>query len=291
MGVYDRVVITGGGGMLAKALAGALRARGSEPTVLDRAALDVTNFPEVVQAIEKLKPTLTLNCAAHTKVDLCEEQEDLANLINGSAAGVLAAAAKDVGAKFVHYSTDFVFNGGSMRPWREDDPTNPLSAYGRSKFAGEKRVARDGVNWLILRTAWLYGPGGPCFPMTIINAAKAGKPLKVVDDQIGSPTFTHDLAEATLNLLDASASGIFHVVNAGQTTWHDFTAAILDEFGLTTELSRTTSADWKKQRPNSATRPAYSVLDTSKYTQTTGKQMRDWREALSAYHHALDASS
>jgi dTDP-4-dehydrorhamnose reductase len=290
MGVYDRVVITGGGGMLAKALALALRARGHEPIVLERARFDVTSFPEVVQTVEKLKPTLVLNCAAHTKVDLCEEQEDLANLINGSAPGVLAAAAKDVGAKFVHYSTDFVFNGTSTRPWREDDPVNPLCAYGRSKLAGEKRVARDGAQWLIIRTAWLYGPGGPCFPMTILNAARAGKPLKVVDDQIGSPTFTYDLAEATVNLLDASASGIFHVVNAGQTSWHDFTAAILQEFGLNADLSRTTSADWKKQRPASATRPAYSVLDTSKYTQTTGQKMRDWREALSAYHVAINAS-
>ena len=290
MGVYDRIMITGGGGMLAKALARALRVRGHEPTVLDRAAFDVTNFPEVVQKIENLKPTLILNCAAHTKVDLCEEQEDVATLINGSAPGVLAAAAKDVGAKFVHYSTDFVFNGSSNRPWREDDPINPLSAYGRSKFAGEKRVARDGADWLILRTAWLYGPGGPCFPMTIINAARAGKPLKVVDDQIGSPTFTHDLADATLHLVDAGASGIFHIVNAGQTSWHDFTAAILHEFGLKADLSRTTTAEWKKQRPDSATRPAYSVLDTSKYTQTTGQNMRDWRDALVSYHHALDAS-
>src|SRR5690242_13341421 len=153
MGAYDRIMITGGGGMLAKALIGALRARGHEPTALDRATLDVTNFPEVVQTIEKLKPTLILNCAAHTKVDLCEEQEDLANLINGSAPGVLAAAAKDVGARFVHYSTDFVFSGSSTRPWREDDPVDPLSAYGRSKLAGEKRVARDGANWLLIRTA------------------------------------------------------------------------------------------------------------------------------------------
>src|SRR3954447_11999309 len=126
MSVFDRIIITGGSGMLAKALICAVQARGAEPTVLDRAALDVTNFPEVVATIEKLKPTLILNCAAHTKVDLCEEQEDLANLINGSAPGVLAAAGKDVGAKFVHYSTDFVFNGNSPRPWREDDATNPL---------------------------------------------------------------------------------------------------------------------------------------------------------------------
>jgi dTDP-4-dehydrorhamnose reductase len=292
MSVYDKILITGGGGMLAKALARALQARGHEPAALDRAKLDIANFPDVMQAVENLKPTLILNCAAHTKVDLCEEQEELATQINGSAAGVLAAAAKDVGAKFVHYSTDFVFDGNSRRPFKEDHPTAPLSAYGRSKLAGEKAIAREGGDdWLIIRTAWLYGPGGPCFPQTMINVARAGKPLKVVDDQIGSPTFTYDLADATLNLIDADARGIYHVANSGQTSWHDFTAAILEEFVLQTQLSCTTSAEWKQQRPKSATRPAYSVLDTSKYAQATGKQMRDWRESLTAYHQALDATS
>jgi dTDP-4-dehydrorhamnose reductase len=194
-----------------------------------------------------------------------------------------------VAAKFVHFSTDFVFNGDSNRPWREDDPTDPLSAYGRSKLLGEHMVAREGGSeWLIVRTAWLYGSGGPCFPMTMINAARAGKTLSVVDDQIGSPTFTRDLADATLNLIDAGASGIYHIVNAGQTSWHDFTAAILQQFGLKAELSKTTSAAWKRTRPDSAVRPAYSVLDTSKYSQITGKQMRDWREGLTDYHRALD---
>jgi dTDP-4-dehydrorhamnose reductase len=292
MNIYDRTLITGGGGMLAKAIVASLRSRGTEPTAPNRAALDISSFADVMQTIERVDPTLIINCAAHTKVDLCEEQEELANQINGSAVGVLAAAAKDVGAKFVHFSTDFVFNGTCRRPWREDDPTDPLSAYGRSKLLGERLIQSEGgSNWLILRTAWLYGPGGPCFPMTMINAACAGKPLKVVDDQIGSPTFTHDLAEATLNLIGADATGMYHVVNAGQTNWHDFTAAILEDFGLKTDLSPTTSAEWKRQRPNSAIRPAYSVLDTSKYMQITGKQTRDWRQALAAYHHALDAEA
>jgi dTDP-4-dehydrorhamnose reductase len=291
MSVNDKILITGGGGMLAKALVKSLRAGGHEPTAQDRANLDIANFPDVMQAVENLKPTLILNCAAHTKVDLCEEQEELATQINGAAAGVLAAAAKDVGAKFVHYSTDFVFDGNSRQPFKEDHPTAPLSAYGRSKLAGEAAIAREGGDdWLIIRTAWLYGPAGPCFPQTMINVARAGRPLKVVDDQIGSPTFTHDLADATLNLIDAGARGMYHIANAGQTSWHDFTAAILEEFAIQTELSRTTSAEWKKQRPKSAIRPAFSVLDTTKYTRTTGKQMRDWREALTAYHRALDAT-
>ena len=154
---------------------------------------------------------------------------------------------------------------------------------------GEQHVARvNPPGWLIIRTAWLYGPGGPCFPQTMINAARAGKPLKVVDDQVGSPTFTRDLADATLSLVNAEATGIFHVVNGGQTTWHDFTAAILEEFELTTGLSRTTSAEWKRTRTDSATRPAYSVLDSSEYARVTGRTMRDWRAALHDYRLALE---
>ena len=167
-----------------------------------------------------------------------------------------------------------------------------MSVYGASKLFGEQCAMTqmgNGADILVIRTAWLYGPGGPCFPQTMINAAKAGKPLKVVDDQIGSPTFTHDLAEATLNLIDADARGIYHVVNSGETNWHDFTAAILQEFGLNVPLSRTTSAEWKNLRPDSAIRPAYSVLDTSKYTAITGKSMRPWYEGLRAYRQALEA--
>jgi dTDP-4-dehydrorhamnose reductase len=252
MGVYDRILITGGGGMLAKAVVRQLRARGLEPIALDRTALDIASSEAVDDAFRSHRPTLVINAAAYTKVDLAEQETEAANRVNGKG---------------------------------PDDPTNPVSVYGRSKLAGEQAL-RPGD--LLIRTAWLYGPGGPCFPQTMINAARAGKPLKVVDDQTGSPTFTHDLAEATCNLIDADATGIYHVVNAGLTTWHDFTAAILEEFGLKTELSRTKAAEWKKLRPNSAIRPAYSVLDTSKYTQTTGKTMRDWRAALRDYHQSLD---
>src|SRR4051812_47638647 len=237
---YKRTIITGGGGMLAQALSRSLQARGVEPVVLNRASLDITSADAVAAMFAQHRPTLVLNCAAHTKVDLCEDEPKKAEQINGDGPGLLAFHCARSGAKLVHYSTDFVFDGTSTRPWREDDRVNPLSAYGRSKLLGEQMIRQvDGLDYLILRTAWLYGPGGPSFPATMINLARQGKPLKVVDDQVGSPTFTHDLADATLNLLDANAaSGIYHIVNAGQTNWHDFTAAILEEFGVKTELSR-----------------------------------------------------
>jgi dTDP-4-dehydrorhamnose reductase len=287
MSIYDRILVTGAGGMLAKAVIHAVKARGLEHVAVDHAALDITDENSVNAAFEKYRPTLTINCAAYTKVDQAEVEPELAMKVNGRGPLLLAVATSDFHSKLVHYSTDFVFNGSGNRPYLESDPTNtlvPLSEYGRSKLGGEIEVQDQApVQHLIIRTAWLYGPGGPCFPQTMINAAKAGKPLKVVDDQVGSPTFTFDLAEATLNLIDHNARGIYHIVNSGQTNWHDFTAAILEEFGLQAELSRTTSAEWKALRPKSAIRPAYSVLDTSAYTQLTGKSMRSWRDALSSY--------
>ena len=142
-------------------------------------------------------------------------------------------------------------------------------------------------HWLIIRTAWLYGPGGPCFPQTIVNAARAGKPLNVVDDQLGSPTFTYDLAARDARVDRARRTGIWHVVNDGQVTWHDFAAAILEEFNVKANLSRTTSAEWKKTRPDSAIRPAYSVLDITPFEQLTGHRTRHWRQALREYARLL----
>jgi dTDP-4-dehydrorhamnose reductase len=286
--VNTTTLITGAGGMLGQALAASLRKRGRRYVSVARAALDVTSEDDVRRAFDKHQPGIVLNCAAHTKVDLCEEQEELANAINGQGGENLAKTARDYGAKLVHYSTDFVFDGTSTRPYRPDDRVNPLCAYGRSKLLGEQAIQRvNPLGWMIIRTAWLYGPGGPCFPQTMINAAKAGKPLKVVADQIGSPTFTHDLADATLDLLDRDASGLWHLTNAGSVSWHGFTATILEEFGLKTDLSPTTSADWKRLRPTSATRPSYSVLDVEPFERLTGRPMRPWREALRNYRSII----
>lgn len=284
------IVITGGGGMLAAAFKQTLSQRGVRAELISRKQWDITDSPQVERMFEDLHPTLCINCAAYTKVDQAESEQAQADAVNGRAVQTLAEVCNQYGTRLVHFSTDYVFDGSLRRPLRPDDPLGPQSAYGRSKLLGEQLLQSTALDrWLVIRTAWLYGPGGPCFPMTMINAARAGKPLKVIDDQIGSPTYTRDLADATLRLVDAGATGIFHVVNSGQTNWHDFTAAILEEFDLKAELSRTTSAQWKQLKPHSATRPAYSVLDTSKYTQTTGHTMRDWRDALRAYRHAVES--
>jgi dTDP-4-dehydrorhamnose reductase len=288
MTAADSILITGGSGMLAHALFRALQARGKSAVALGRAALDISDETAVREAFRTHRPTVLLNCAAHTKVDLCEEQQELADAINGRAVGILARAAREHGTTLVHYSTDFVFDGAGTRPYRAEDSVRPLSAYGRSKLLGEEQLRENAPGrWLILRTAWLYGQHGPCFPRTMVTLARQGKPLKVVSDQIGCPTLTDDLAAATLDLLDAGATGVWHATNAGQTSWFDFTRAILDEFGLTTELSPTTSAEWFKIRPNSAHRPAYSVLDVGPLEQRIGRPMPHWRDALRRYREQV----
>jgi len=286
--VYDKVVITGAGGMLGHALADALRARGVQPIALARDECDVAKEDDVRRIFDH-RPTLLLNCAAHTKVDQCEQELDLANAINGHAVGQMARLARGHGTYLVHVSTDFVFNGRGTRPYRVDDPVEPLSAYGRSKLLGETELQKDAPkDWLIVRTAWVYGRHGANFPRTMITAARAGKPLSVVGDQVGAPTYTVDLANAILALVDCRARGIVHVTNSGQTNWHEFAKAALEAFGVSHPVAPITSADWQRLRPNTAARPSYSVLELSDFTRLTGKTLRPWREGLITFREEVD---
>ncbi|MCC7351792.1 MAG: dTDP-4-dehydrorhamnose reductase [Phycisphaerales bacterium] len=286
---YSRTVIVGGKGMLAAAVARKLSARGIACTSLDRQQCDITDAAAVADLFAARRPTLLINCAAHAKVDLCEQEPEKADAINGHAVGSLAEHAARNGTKLVHFSTDFVFDGSAVQPYRPADPTHPLSAYGRSKLMGERLLQRaNPAGWLILRTAWLYGEDGPCFPRTILAAARAGKPLKVVNDQIGSPTYAGDLAAATMELIDRNAGGLFHAVNQGAVSWFEFTRAILEEFHIPADLSPQSSAEWKKSKPAAAHRPAFSVLDSSDLEAAIGHPMRPWRDALHDYHHAIE---
>jgi dTDP-4-dehydrorhamnose reductase len=284
--IYDRVLLLGGEGMLAQALRRSLMRRGHEVTGIDLAQCDITDAGQVDRFFDKFGPTLVLNAAAYTAVDKAEQQEDLATRVNGDAVGHLARAADRHGAVLVHYSTDFVFDGTATVPYAVDAVPNPVSAYGRSKLAGERALIESGhARFLILRTAWLYGPwAGRPFPKVILDAAKAGKPLTVVSDQHGSPTLTINLAEATLDLIEADANGTFHVTGGGMTTWFDFARETLDAFGVEPiEFHPISAADWAKMRPDAASRPAYSVLDVSKTEQVLRRPMRPWQAALLDY--------
>jgi dTDP-4-dehydrorhamnose reductase len=292
MSLYDSILITGGGGMLGHALNDLLAERGHKSVSLNRQQLDIADRAAVTIAFAETKPTLVLNCAAHTKVDLCEQEKEKADAINGHAVGSLAALCRNSGAALVHVSTDFVFDGSLARPYLPTDPVNPLSAYGKSKLLGEQELQKNAPpRWLIARTAWVYGRHGANFPRTMIQAAQAGKPtrLNVVNDQIGSPTYTVDLAGAILDLLDSGANGIWHVTNSGQTTWCDFARAAFQEFGIVEEVFPITSAQWAQKRPNTAVRPTYSVLDIGPLERQIARPMRPWRQALADFHLAVKA--
>ncbi len=276
--------------MLGHALADALIQRGHQPILLPRAKCDLAS-EEDVRRIFDHRPTLLLNCAAHTKVDLCEQEPDLANRVNGTAVGQMAQLCRQHGTKLVHVSTDFVFNGRGTSPYKVDEPVAPLSTYGKSKLLGETELQKHAPkDWLIVRTAWVYGRHGANFPRTMVTVAKAGKPLSVVSDQVGSPTYTVDLAEGIFALLDKNANGIFHISNSGETNWCDFARATLAQFGVAHPVSAITSADWEKQKPTAAARPRYSVLDLSRYEEVTGLKMRPWTEALAAFAHEVDVA-
>jgi dTDP-4-dehydrorhamnose reductase len=271
--------------MLAQAFRAVLDRFGLQHVDVCRADCDVADAQAVAATFERLRPTLLINCAAYTKVDLAEKEREAAHRANAIGPGVLAAECRRHGTALVHFSTDYVFDGSIRRPLRPEDPVGPQSAYGQSKLEGERAIqASLPARWLIVRTAWLYGPGGPNFVQTMLNVARAGKPLRVVNDQVGSPTYTFDLAGATLNLLDRGASGVWHVSNSGETTWFDFARAIFEAWGLSPDLQPTTSAQWKATKPDSAVRPAYSVFDLTPLTQLLGRPMRSWREALRDYH-------
>ena len=271
-----KVMVTGAAGMLGHALLPALRARGHEVLGLDLPDADVTDAAGLARRAKAFAPAWVAHLAAFTNVDLCETEPEKARLVNELGTGNVARAAADVGAAVLAVSTDYVFAGNATTPRRETDETVPVTVYGRTKLAGERAAREANPRHAIVRTAWLYGAGGRNFVDTILARARAGEPLKVVDDQRGSPTLTTDLAGALIALMELGASGTFHVTNTGECTWHDLAVAACEDAGVRAEIGRLSTAELA--RP--ARRPAYSVLDTERYTRTTGSAMPGWREAL-----------
>jgi dTDP-4-dehydrorhamnose reductase len=277
--VETTALITGSYGQLGRAVAAACAGRGIAVEGRDIDTLDITD-PEAVTAwVESAGPRAVINCAAYTAVDDCESHEDEAMAINATAVGHLAAACNRVGATLVQISTDYVFDGRGTRPYREDDPVAPTSAYGRTKLRGEE-LARTAASHLIVRTAWLFGHGGRHFVGAIRDQIEKGNPrLRVVSDQLGSPTYCDDLAEALLDLLQAGATGTVHGVNGGTTSWHGFACEIARQLGAAVEVEPVTTAEF----PRPAPRPAYSVLDTERLVALIGRSMPPWQDALARY--------
>ena len=271
-----RVLVTGSSGMLGRDLVTTLTAAGSDVFARPKAELDVTRPEDVARAFRDARPEVVVNCAAFTRVDACES-DPLAFEVNARGVEVLAAECLARGARLLQVSTDFVFDGAKRAPYLEDDDPAPLSAYGRSKLAGEQAALRLPTA-LVVRASWLFGKGGWNFVEAIRKQVADGRrTLAVVEDQRGRPTSTSDLAEALVALLERAAVGVYHFANAGEVSWFDFAREIVALSGRAdVEVAPIDSATLG--RP--AHRPAYSVLDTGKYERVTGRPIRHYRDAL-----------
>ncbi len=291
MGAMSRigdVVVFGSGGLRGTPLCALLATRGVVRG-FKHADCDITDEGRVRDVLGAARPDVVINCAAFTKVDDCEARAEEVLRVNGAGAGNVARAARDVGARVVQVSTDYVFDGKKAGEYVEDDVTGPeavLSSYGRSKLAGERAVIEAGGAWLIVRTSWVFGPAGPNFVATILKAGRERPELQVVNDQRGRPTYAPDLAGAIVSLVEAGARGVVHAANSGACTWFEFACEIVRRAGLTTPVRPCTTAEY----PRPARRPANSVLDTSKFERLTGGAMRSWGEALAEYLPALRAT-
>lgn len=249
--------------------------------------------------IETTRPRWIVNAAAYTAVDRAEDEPELAQRINGDALAVIGTAAKHIDARVVHYSTDYVFNGGANQAWREDNPTGPLGVYGRSKLAGEIALRESGAAHLIFRTAWVYGPRGANFLRTMLRLARERERLTIVADQTGTPTTARLIAETTALIVHAlsdapsndSRFGTYHLTANGQTTWHGFASRIIDHAHSAGLIERApeVAAITTDQFPTKAQRPAYSVLDTHKLQSTFGLVLPDWKEGLARVVGELNA--
>jgi dTDP-4-dehydrorhamnose reductase len=276
-------LVTGGAGQLGSALQAALAARGEKVFAPAHAELDICDAEQIARALAQRAPRVVVNCAALTKVDTCEREPALAARANAEAVSELARACASAGARLVQLSTDYVFAGDAQRPAREDDAPAPRSVYGRTKLAGEQAaLAAPGA--LVVRTSWVYGRGRN-FPAAILAQAREGKPLRVVADQRGRPTYAADLADAILRLVAADVAGIVNFANDGEASWLELARAVLDSCGFS---DRPIQPITTEELGLPAPRPRYSVLDLGK-ARALGVVPRDWRAALAAYLASPDA--
>lgn len=282
-----KILLTGMNGQVGWELQRTLACLG-DVVALDSKALDLTDADAIRRVVRDVAPRVIVNPAAHTAVDKAESERERAYAINATAPGILAEEAEKLGALLVHYSTDYVFPGTGDTPWREDDATGPLNVYGASKLAGEQAIQAACRRHLIFRTSWVYGARGANFLLTMRRLMKERPELKIVADQIGAPTWSRMLAEATALILAQQFSpargadrpepwGVYHMTNAGETSWHGFAEAIqaLDD-EATARLLPIPSSDY----PTPARRPLNSRLNNDKLARVFGVRLPDWREAL-----------
>ena len=276
------ILIVGANGMLGSDLMKIIN-HTQQVNGVDIKECDITDQKATLNTLLMMSPRLVINAAAYTQVDQCETDSEKAFKVNTEGVANLALACKEINAKLLHVSTDYVFDGRTRNPYREDDPVNPLSVYGRSKCKGEAAVQDLLDDFIIVRTGGLYGKQGVNFVNTIVKMAQQKDELRVVNDQWMSPTSTIDLSKAIGRLFEVSAKGIFHVVNSGFCSWYQFACKIIEARGNRCTVIPISSEELERPAP----RPAFAVLDCGKYTKVTGMALRPWEEALTDYLSTL----
>lgn len=275
----EKVLVLGAKGMVGSALMDALSPR-FDVIGLGHDELDITAERDTLQTVGEIRPRIVIHAAAYTDVDGCETDPDQAFRVNSQGTLYVARACRDIGARLVYMSTDYVFDGKGSRPYTEEDPVNPINVYGRSKLEGERNVQRILDEFTIVRSQWLFGERGKSFVTTILNLAGQGKPLSIVQDQIGSPTYVVDVGRAIFRLLENGSQGIFHVANNSSCSWYDFALEIVNAAEIP-GIGVVPIDGPFPGRP--APRPRYSVLNCQKLTRETGLTMRPWKEALQEF--------
>jgi len=241
--------------------------------------LDITNKDYVLDFIRENKPDVVINAAAYTDVDGCETNQDTAYAVNGDGVKNLALACKEIDCPLVHISTDYVFNGENTRPWVEDDEIGPISVYGKSKLQGEQAILEILDKFYILRTAWLYGMNGKNFPKTMLELAKNHSEITVVYDEVGTPTYTPDLAGAIAELIETDYYGVYHLTNSGNCSWCEFARYIFEVADVDVKVIPVTASEFARPAP----RPHYSVLENKNWIKNGFKPLRSYKEAITEY--------
>lgn len=273
------ILVTGANGQLGNELVRQLEQKDITLHAFTKNELDITDLNKVFQVTREISPDIIINAAAYTKVDKAETEKDLAFSVNAYGQRNLAIAAQEIGAKICYVSTDYVFDGTSSEPYEEHSLVNPLGVYGKSKYAGEQLTQTLSTKYFIVRTAWVYGEYGPNFVKTMLKLAKEKSELGVVCDQIGSPTYTVDLASFIIELVQTERYGVFHCTNSGTCTWYEFAKAIFEEANINIKVNPLTS----EQYPTPAKRPNYSVLNHLALKLNGFESPRHWREGLKSF--------
>ncbi|WP_458405384.1 dTDP-4-dehydrorhamnose reductase [Methanobrevibacter sp.] len=273
-----KILIAGSNGMLGHDLIEVLKDN-HELILTTSKTLDITNEKQVMDFICDVKPDLVINSAAYTDVDGCESNQELAYNVNGEGVKNLSLACREVDCPLVHISTDYIFNGKNTRPWVEDDEIGPISIYGKSKLKGEEYIQEILDKFFIVRTAWLYGINGKNFPKTMLELAENHSQITVVYDEVGTPTYTPDLAYGISKLIETDYYGIYHLTNSGSCSWCEFAKYIFEIADVDVEVIPVTASEFARPAP----RPSYSVLENKKWIENGFEPLRNYKDAIKEY--------